>query len=728
MTMQEFYSARELASVSAERGLRNFPGTERGVRDYAQREGWTALPDNLCRKRSGREGGGGLEYHYSVLPDVLQAVIRGRETREALQCAAETRLPVERRQMEVATATDLTARQRAVMEARAAVLLEIERRRIAGGMMVSAAITSLVTDCEAGRLPDDLIRMAATANDRCDGSPRLSRTRLYAWRGDKESHGIAALAPRLTRKPEALPDWFPDFMRFYAVPQKRTVAHALDMWRRAEPEADVPSYRQVRIALGKLGAVERERGRMGAQSLKALQAYRSRDTSDLLPTSVYVADGKTFDAEIAHPIHGQPFRPEITQIVDAHTRRIVGISFDLSETTRGVADALRMACCEAGICALFYTDNGPGYVNAAMDDDLVGLLGRLGITPMRALPYNSQAKGIVERANHVWSVLAREMPTYISRDMDKEAKQLVHKRTRKELREFGASRVLPAWDAFVAACMDAVARYNDRPHSALPRIADPETGKWRNMSPAEAWHVSVTAGFESIIVTPEEQRDLFRPWVVRKAHRCIVKWLDNSYFAEELEQYHGRDVIVGYEPTNAQHVYVREIDIVEGARRPGRLIAVARFEGHKTRFVPLTAERAAVEKRARERVRRLEGHIQEAQAELLPVAMLDAPAANLPPTPMVLDLTAAVVPEAANSLVMPAPKSQEKRLSANGRPRFADDAEFATWIINNPDQITDADRAYLRGDVLNGHTNREWLRMRGIDLAALQALTRSTAA
>ena len=71
------------------------------------------------------------------------------------------------------------------------------------------------------------------------------------------------------------------------------------------------------------------------------------------------------------------------------------------ENTFGVIDALRRACAFAGIPAIFYTDRGPGYKNKAMNAPLTGFLSRAGITPMHALPYNSQAKGNVERLNPV---------------------------------------------------------------------------------------------------------------------------------------------------------------------------------------------------------------------------------------------------------------------------------------------------------------------------------------
>ena len=615
----------------------------------------------------------------------------------------------ERRQIETVAPHDLTARQRSVMEARAAILLEIDRRALAAGVGATTALATLVSDSEAGRLPTDLAEAARRANDRSDGSGVLTRRTLFRWRTAKAEGGVLALAPQLTRAPEPLPAWFRSFLTFYAAPQKRTVAHALDLWRRAAPGEARPTYAQVRAALAKLTPLERARGRLGPQALKALQAYRSRDTSELLPTSVYVADGKTFDAEIAHPIHGHAFRPEITTIMDARTRRITGWSAALDESAHAVLDAIRSACTGAGIPALFYTDRGPGYVNAAMDAPLTGFLARLDITPMRALPYNSQAKGLVERVNQMWSTLAREVPTYISRDMDREAKTAVHKRTRRDLALVGASALLPAWADFLAAAEDAIARYNERPHTGLPRIRGPETGKPRHASPDEMWAGACAVGFEPLTVSAEEADDLFRPWEVRKARRCIVEWLGNEYFAVELEPFHGREVIVGYDLKDAGRVWVREIDIVDGERQPGRLIAVAAWGGHRTRYVPVSAEQAAMERRNRGRLKRLEKKLDVVRQELRPAALLDG-RADVP----------------APAIAAPAAAPRPVLVRPDGRPVFSDDVSWARWIIDHPDAATASDRA-LAAEIATQPTMQRLLAIEGVDVTALRAIARNAA-
>lgn len=705
--MKEWFTAREIAELK----LPGLPESERGIRKKADRETWEA--------REREASGGGREYPLSALPaEAREAYERPFRRREAAQQVA-VRKEEAKRQIATIAPTSLTARQRAVMEARAAVLLEVERRMMAEGIGVMAAIRSVVADSRGGTLSPEIEAVVVIANDRSGGKATLCERSIRGWRSVRDDSGLHALAPQITREKNPTPPWLRSFLIYWQRPTEPTIARALENWRRNAPNIELPSYQTVRRELKKMTGLDKARGREGPQALKARQAYTARDTSDLLPTSVYLADGKTFGSEVQHPIHGQPFKPEITTVIDAYARRIVGISVALSETALAVADALRVACCQAGIPAIFYTDRGPGYVNEAMDAPLTGYLARLGITPMRALPYNSQAKGIVERVNHEWSHLARNYQSYGGRDMDREAAKAYHQQSRRELKTIGVSHRMPSWDQFIQDCLEAVEHYNNRHHSSLPKISDPETGKWRHMSPNEMWQSACDQGFEPILVSEREADDLFRPWVERVTRRGIVEMFSNQYFADELEPYDRQKVIVGYDIQDATRVWVRAIDEVYGERQPGRLIAVAKYAGNKTRYVPVTAEQDAMERRHAARLRRLQAKVDVVEQELRPAALLDAhriqPMPEIAPAPVVIEAQA-----------MPTPIRAPEPVAPGGRPRFADDTAFARWIVAHPEAATASDVLLIR-DLITSHTMRNALRMSGVDLDALQALTRAAA-
>lgn len=707
--MRRHFSTSELAEMS----LPGLPVTLPRISDFITRVAQSS--PELVHTRKGR--GGGRVIDIAGLPSEARAELARRESAERLREEAEREAG--KRQIAVAGSADLTARQRQVMEARRTVLLAIESRAAVAETTRRQAILAFLDDLAAGRFEDEQLRVIALANDKRGEVCKVSRATLYDWFAAFDASGLIGLAPELTRKAAPLPAWFEGFLDFYQRPSKPAMTEALREFLKAHPGVAI-SEKQVRVALQKMPSLARLKGREGMLALRVRMAYKARDFLPLLPTSVYSADGKTFDAEIAHPIHGQPFRPELTTIVDVGTRRIVGWSASLDENTHGVLDALRRACALAGVPAIFYTDRGPGYRNKAMDETLSGFLGRAGITPMRALPYNSQAKGVIERINQIYTASAKDMPTYLGKDMDKEAKLIAFKTTRRELALTGQSQLLPAWSDFLDEIDEAIEAYNNRPHSELPKVLDEQLGRKRHLTPNEFW-ARKCEGFEPIVPDQAELDDMFRPYVIRRTRRALVDWLGNSYFHAELEAFHGQDVAVGYDIRDAGKVWVRVIDEVDGVRVPGRLIAIAEFEGHKTRYVPLSFEQAAMERRNKGRLARVEKKAEVIRQELAPAALLDLKPVTVMP-----------LPEAAPP-IMPVPASpaalQESPLSETGqarRPIFRDEVSFARWIAAHPDQVTEADKAFLT-DLLTDHSTKELLRMSGIDLEALRKLVRTDA-
>jgi putative transposase len=473
----------------------------------------------------------------------------------------------------------------------------------------------------------------------------------------------------------------------------------------------------------RMNNIEKHVGREGMLTLRSRLPYVTRTTDDMWPTTVYTADGKTFDAEIEDPVSHNAIRPEITTVMDLVTRKVVGISLGRSENQKSVAEALRRSCVSHGICAIFYVDRGPGYRNEAMDADVSGLMGRLGITKAHAAPYGSQAKGRIERIQHtIWDRLAKRLPTYIGTDMDKEAGDKIHKLTRREIREYGRSRNLPTWAEFVKLCEDMVAEYNAKPHSSLPQIRDPETGKLRHMSPNECWEAHVVRGFEPVTVDPAEADDLFRPYEIRTTRRGEVLWNTNQYFDHALAPYHETKVMVGYDYHQADRVWVREFDKETG--QPGKLICVARFMANAERYFPVSYEQQAIENRAKGQLKRLERKVAAVEAERAGQQLVDLRAQNIPAG--MFDAPAAeMVTITAPSTVSIAPVEAASAPAAKRRT-FASDEALAAWALEHPEELKPNQIAVLRG-CLNSSTARELFRMSGIDLEALRNLLRAVA-
>lgn len=741
---QVFFTARELAEIAGKRGITSFPQSERGVQVHAAREGWNDLPSNLCGKRKGF--GGGREYHFSILPDLIQAAIHGAEHRSTQLAAQKKQAVLDRAVVATRRTMSLHYRQRLVMEKRSEVLLAIKHFEIRTGSTQGKSILAFVaaqkdfmawqaaerarnlgqtlTIAQMAMLhhepflssPDGFglsVDALKTANDRPNGSPSISRSTIYEWIKLRDAAGIAGLAPALTKEAEPVPPGFAEFLKFYARPQKPMITKALQDYLDTGP-AHPLTIDQVRHTLKvKLNDIEKNVGREGMLTLRSRLAYIQRDTENLFPTTIYTADGKTFDAEVADPVQHKPCKPEITSILDVATRRCVGFAISRKENASAVAEALRNACVDHGIPAMFYTDRGAGYKNRRFDDEVLGLIGRLDITKMHALPYNSQAKGIIERFNGtVWNPLAQRLPTYLGATMDKEAGWAAHKRTRGDIKEFGKSSLLPSWEDFRAMCRQAIADYNAKPHSALPKMEDPVTGKTRHMSPDEAWSAHVAEGFEPILVDQDLCDDLFRPYEVRIARRALVEWNTNTYFHMALEAYHGKEVAVGYDDAQAHFVWVREYD--READQPGRFICKAEFGGNKVAYVPLTAQRAAEEKRVRGQLKRVDAKRADIEGALTTPFQIDHAAS----APMPIFTPEPIAVEPLRPLTYPKPKSVPRTQHP--------DVELAFDVLADPSQLTSGRRQLLL-DLTAGRAGRELLRISGVDLAMLDDLLRSAA-
>lgn len=751
-----FFTALEIAKTAHQRGLACWPHSESASIRKIKREGWASLPGHLARPRSGREGGGGMEYHYSLLPRPVQAAISDQRSKLVLAGRHDAEVERDRRQVEALRVSALDAGAREVMQARAEVLVSIDGYAISQGEARAWAIARFIeavsgyverqeierrrdagenlTPRETGSLLQRLLLTApdgfqiaparvVKANDRPRGGVEVSDRTIQRWFKARDEKGVFALAPVPPKQQAEIPAGFYDFLKFWAMPHKPSIPEAYADYmeavaaRQGAQPMTVTQGQVEYILRNRIKGLDKYVGREGLLTLRSRMAYVTRTTEDMWPTTIYTGDGKTFDAEVADPVSNRPMRPEITSILDIATRRCVGYAVSRKENVIAVTEALRRSCSAHGICAVFYTDRGAGYKNKVFDGDdgaaLGGLMGRLGITKMHALPYNSQAKGIMERFNAVWNSVAKRFPTYIGRDMDKEAKQAVHKETRREIREIGVARRLPSWAEFVAAVEKTIADYNDKPHEGLPRFEDPVTGKRRHMSPNEAWEAHVKAGFLPVTIDPAEEDDLFRPYEIRTASRCLIEWNTNKYYHEALQRYEGESVLVGYDLHQADKVWVREFDRDSG--NPGRLICVAIFNGNAARYIPLTMEQKALEDRQKAALKRLDDKRLAKQAEM------DAPWLDHRPMDVAdfIDIT----PEPDRQTVMLAVGNTT---DATPVEVINSDSDLAKLCIRDPSQLTEG-RARILREAMERRSARRLLEIAGVDLITLDDLLRSAA-
>lgn len=463
-------------------------------------------------------------------------------------------------------------------------------------------MTTLLVNARGGLLDphtDKILRLARDPRGK-KGDDYPSVRTLKRWLGSTD------LTPKLPQKSMQVPAWAKDFLALWQVPQKPSVEAAYAAFRATWPGV---SIHQVRRFVAKLGSVTKERGRMGPRELKNIRPFIRRDWSDFQPNDAWIADGHTFDAEIQHPLHGRPFRPEITVFIDGGTRRVTGWSLGLSENSYGVADALATGVRLCGMPAIVYGDNGAGYRANLLTDEATGILSRIHATPKFALPYNSQAKGIVERLHQtLWVAAAKQLPSYVGALMDREARLAQFKLTRKALKHGGSMPLVP-WDVFVDFIEAKVAEYNARPHRSL-----------KGVSPDGAWAAWMAKGWQADRLTDGELTTLFRPREERVVDRGQINLFTNIYFSKQLEEFHGMTLHVAYDVHDPQQVWIYTPE--------GRFICQAECDGNKRAAFPVAVQQQAREKRARGRLALLDGHRAEVLEELHGAPAIAAPASS----------------------------------------------------------------------------------------------------
>ncbi|MFZ6644453.1 Mu transposase C-terminal domain-containing protein [Undibacterium sp. TJN25] len=600
------YDAEALAAMQ----LPGLPTTRPAIFKRAKTERWAFI------EVQGKGGKGGVRKEYAPPAEVMEA-IRAKAAQNLVSTMPAKRLAVgPENQLPLIE----TEGQSLKADARKGVLLALELLMQRSGYPLKKAARALIDMARKGQADQQLVNMLKMARDeRGRSSPDgLPSDRSLLRFVEYQRGGM--LAPKKRERDLTIPAWAPAFLACYQRPEKPTVEHAYREFLRHTTDAlgELPSVWQVRRFLSKVGNVTLEMGRMGDRELKTLKPFIRRGFDSLLPADIYSADGHTFDAEVQHPMHGRPFRPEITSVVDIATRKAVGWSVGLAESAFAVLDALRDAVFTGGIPAVFYVDNGSGYKNELMTDVATGLMARLGIEMKNSLPYNSQARGVIEKLHQtIWVNAAKEVPGYMGRDMDRQAKLNVFKLSRKAIAKPGEANVMPlmGWPHFVEFCKAKVDEYNNRPHRSLDKTADPVSGRRRHMTPNEAWALAVSKGFAAHTVQDDEARPLFRPQVLRTVRRCEIELFGNRYFARVLEEFHSEQLRIGYDIHNPDKVWAYDAD--------GRFICTAELDANKRDYMPKSVIQQAREKRAAGREKRLETKLVEVREELYGLLALE---------------------------------------------------------------------------------------------------------
>ena len=611
--MKLWFSAKELAGIG---GLSKHPSN---VNRQARKEKWQSQPLKGVK-------GGGVEYALSSLPESVQI-----ELQKKFVCAVSKpkSLPADLRQVELKT---LTEKQREVAGARMALVAQVAQLEQAQPRY--KAIKFFCEQIKHGGISDDLMRLVETANNKKGKNRTLSERTLNQWvldyeKADTPEERLKALAPmqRVAKKAEEIV-WLPDFLAIYRQTNGINVAEAYHYFS-AEWDARFadeplrlamkPSIDQVRAALAKLPKHIKEIGRKTGSELRALNTYVKRDWSVLQVNDVWVGDGHAMKLKVAHPEHGRPFIPEVTLIMDAPCRFIVGWSASLAENVLAVADALRYGVERYGIPAIYYSDNGGGEKNWMLDGDITGMLPRLGINHQTGIPGNPQGRGIIERVHQtILYRIARQFETYHGTGADRDTIRQVSTAviSLDKAKRKGATQLtpkqqwavgkLPSWNQFLDAVQAGVDWYNnEQVHSEIGMTpAQKRRQLMEKMNPDDL-----------VFVTPVEARDLFRPSTLRVAQRGWLQLFNNYYFSAKLLDVDGQKVQVMFDIHDPSQVIVRKQD--------GTFVCYAELDGNKRDAFPMPfVEKTRQERHAR-RLKNVLEKADEIHAERNPVVTIE---------------------------------------------------------------------------------------------------------
>lgn len=398
--MKEWLTAREIAAEA----LPDLPTTESAVIRYAERSAWdTHLA--YARPRKGR--GGGIEYHYRILPTLAQVAYVQRYMVVGVDSPAPTAC---------ADAPIIAGKAGIERDARLAVIAAFETFSRGLRLNRQACIAVFCDRYQMGFIKiDDWVK---------DKIPSVSRRSLWRWMsvkntgkteslavdrskaragsglletangGEVKAFILAWIASNPALSAETIQGYVKDHFgaelidrngELKALPPLRTFQHFIKHLSAAE-----------KVVITKISNPDKFRSTMKLSGTGAL-----RHISE--PNALWQIDASPVDALCLDGRHS------LYACIDIATRRLV---ITLSKTPRASAVGLliRKAILKLGVAHVIKTDNGSDFVAIATKQ----LFANLDITPDVSDAYSPEQKGHVERVIKTFQhEVGPQLPGYI---------------------------------------------------------------------------------------------------------------------------------------------------------------------------------------------------------------------------------------------------------------------------------------------------------------------------
>lgn len=458
--IKEWMTAREIAAEA----LPDMPTTESAVIRYAEREAWDTHV-TYARKRSGR--GGGLEYHYRLLPTLAQVAYVQRHMTigaEPVTIKAAPKLD--------ATITDIAAKER---DARLAIIAAFELFSRGLRLTQQACVqvfcdryemgSILVDDWVKSKVPHvgrrTLLRWIAKKRLGNSNSLAVDRSKARAGSGLLETANDGAVRAFVLAWIAASPHLSAETIRGYCedhfgaeltdrngelkpLPPERTFQHFIKGLKASE-----------KVVLTKITDPDKFRSTM-----KLSGTGTQRHVTE--PNALWMIDASPVDALC---LDG---RYSMYANLDIATRRYV---ITLSKTPRASAVGLliRKATLKWGLARIIKTDNGSDFVAVATKR----LFSNLDIEPDVSDAYSPEQKGHVERVIKTFQhEVCPQLPGYIGHSVaDRKAiegrKSFAQRLGADEKELFEVALTAEQLQRHIDDWLEYV--YHEREHSALKR-------------------------------------------------------------------------------------------------------------------------------------------------------------------------------------------------------------------------------------------------------------------
>lgn len=573
------------------------------------------------------KGRGGLRYEIALTSLPEEAQIRYQN--QKLEAVAEAMaLPaiVEKKELiyQQVDLFELTDRQRDIDRCRATVVKFVE----ALNLPIVKALQQLNASYAADVLPTNVRYALENALEKREFKG-ISREVYYGWLRIKGETGC--YAPKKREKDYSVQWWHDTALVLYRRAQQPTVQYVVEklaelvISQELDSDKTAPSYGQVdRYFKDKIGQKAMQKGRNTGMKLRSLQAHKTRTAAGLAPWDAVQSDGWASHFTAPHPISGDYVTLEIWHAHDVATKFIPPLSVGKSESYEVILKCIEKATRLGGVIRLLQTDStkivrdNKNFVG----DSMLSIADRIGMTISHPkIKGNAQANGIAENFGVWLNNQAKELSSYQHESMDsltfRRVQNLLGKLSRakfrgaesevellrKEIKRMAAGILFESYQDALDWLEVQRNKWNNRPHSKLPKIYDDATGKKRHQTPQEAFEEFLNYGWQPVALDEEHIVDLLRPRKRVKVSRGKVKPYSSKvgFYHAELGRWEGKEVIVSYDIDDGSSVRVMD--------QQGALICIALYDAPVGYYAP-SAQEVANETRLVSAIKRKEKAIE----------------------------------------------------------------------------------------------------------------------